>query len=100
MDSDGDLFQMEEKLHSVETHQLLRQHLGLCAGFDGYPDGTTDLGDGSVIIGAAAEVVDEDFNSPRTDKGCFKLDNPCNRKFISRLYSDLGYGNYRWTRCE
>ena len=26
--------------------------------FDGYPDGTTDLGDGSVIIGAAAEVVD------------------------------------------
>ena len=26
--------------------------------FDGYPDGTTDLGDGSVITGAAAEVVD------------------------------------------
>ena len=31
---------------------------GYVQDFDGYPDGTTDLGDGSVIIGAAAEVVD------------------------------------------
>ena len=31
---------------------------GYVQDFDGYPDGTTDLGDGSVIFGAAAEVVD------------------------------------------
>ena len=31
---------------------------GYIQDFDGYPDGTTDLGDGSVIFGAAAEVVD------------------------------------------
>ena len=31
---------------------------GYIQDFDGYPDGTKDLGDGSVITGAAAEVVD------------------------------------------
>ncbi|NRB46022.1 MAG: hypothetical protein HRU47_14495, partial [Verrucomicrobiales bacterium] len=31
---------------------------GYVQDFDGFPDGTTDLGDGSVIAGAAAEVVD------------------------------------------
>ena len=31
---------------------------GYIQDFNGYPDGTTDLGDGSVIFGAAAEVVD------------------------------------------
>jgi len=31
---------------------------GYVQDFDGFPDGTTDLGDGSVIAGAAAEVID------------------------------------------
>ena len=31
---------------------------GYVQDFDGFPDGTTDLGDGSIIAGAAAEVVD------------------------------------------
>ncbi|MBA73036.1 MAG: hypothetical protein CMO73_10215, partial [Verrucomicrobiales bacterium] len=31
---------------------------GYIQDFDGFPDGTTDLGDGSVIAGAAAEIVD------------------------------------------
>ena len=31
---------------------------GYCQDFDGYPDGTTDLGDGSIIAGQAASIQD------------------------------------------
>ena len=31
---------------------------GYCQNFDGYPDGTTDLGDGSVMAGPAASIQD------------------------------------------
>ena len=59
MDSDGDSVPDGREIalgRDPSTPQAAPR--GYVQDFDGYPDGTTDLGDGSVIIGAAAEVVD------------------------------------------
>ena len=59
MDSDGDTVPDGREIalgRDPSTPQAAPR--GYVQDFDGYPDGTTDLGDGSVIIGAAAEVVD------------------------------------------